>query len=320
MNTAIKSSIATADTKAQYDECAKRILGQKSILSRILIKTVDEFQGMTPKEVESRIEGEPIIGKVPINGGLTNRENIYNGSHIVGLNTENSEIHEGLIRFDIIFYVRMRDTLSKIIINVECQKDEPTKYDILNRSIFYVSRMISSQKGRDFEKTNYNDIRRVYSIWICMNMSECIWDYIHLIDEQLLGSHKWKGNLDIFNIVMIGLPKELPEKGKKYELHRLLTALLSTQLSVSDKLDIINDEYEIPTEDTFGEEMNIMCNLSQGILEEGIQYGISQGISQGEANKELEMILSMHQEGISIEKIAQIAKISVEHVSEIIKG
>ena len=35
------------------------------------------------------------------------------------LNTENSEIAEGLIRFDILFYVRLKDGLSQIIINVE---------------------------------------------------------------------------------------------------------------------------------------------------------------------------------------------------------
>lgn len=45
----------------------------------------------------------------------------------------------------------MRDRLSQIIINVEAQKDEPNGYDILNRAIFYVSRMISSQKERDFQ-------------------------------------------------------------------------------------------------------------------------------------------------------------------------
>ena len=75
-----------------------------------------------------------------------------------------------MIRFDIIFYVRMKDGLSQIIMNVEAQKDEPGKYGILNRAIFYVSRMISSQKERDFANSNYDDIKRVYSIWVCMNM------------------------------------------------------------------------------------------------------------------------------------------------------
>lgn len=41
---------------------------------------------------------------------------------MVGLNSENPELHEEMIRFDIIFYVRMKDGLSQIIINVEAQK------------------------------------------------------------------------------------------------------------------------------------------------------------------------------------------------------
>ena len=37
--------------QAQYDTSAKRLLGQKSILAHILVKTVDEFKGMNPKDV-----------------------------------------------------------------------------------------------------------------------------------------------------------------------------------------------------------------------------------------------------------------------------
>ena len=37
----------------------------------------------------------------------------------------------------------------------EAQKNEPNEYDILNRAIFYVSRMISSQKEKDFKPGYY---------------------------------------------------------------------------------------------------------------------------------------------------------------------
>lgn len=164
MNTEIKNTILTTDKAAQYDESAKRLLGQKSILAHILVKTVDEYAGMDPKEVVSYIEGEPFINTVPIETGLTNTVIKNDESLVVSLNSENPELHEGMIRFDIIFYVRMKDGLSQIIINVEAQKDEPNGYDILNRAIFYISRMISSQKERDFSNSNYNDIKRVYSI------------------------------------------------------------------------------------------------------------------------------------------------------------
>ena len=132
------------------------------------------------------IEGEPSISVVPVEPGLANMEKTdATGQRIVGLNTENAEINEGLVRFDIIFYVRMpsvddtKNGLSQIIVNIEAQKDEPTEYKILNRAIFYVSRLISSQKERDFVNTNYDDIKQVFSIWICMNMDDNSLSHIH---------------------------------------------------------------------------------------------------------------------------------------------
>ena len=113
MNTEIKNTILTTDKDAQYDESAKRLLGQKSILAHILVKTVDEFAGMDPKDVVPYIEGEPFINTVPIETGFTNTVIKNDESLVVGLNSENPELHEGMIRFDIIFYVRMRDGLSQ---------------------------------------------------------------------------------------------------------------------------------------------------------------------------------------------------------------
>ena len=46
-------------------------MGQKYILAYILIKTVDEFKGMSPKDVVPYIEGEPLIGIVPVEPGIT---------------------------------------------------------------------------------------------------------------------------------------------------------------------------------------------------------------------------------------------------------
>lgn len=166
MNTEIRNALKSANDKTQYDERAKRLLAQKSILAHILVNTVDEFKGMNPEEVVSYIEGEPYICIVPVEPGLTNIDKKNSKKQrIIGINTENLEINEGLVRFDIIFYVRMKDGLSQIIVNVEAQKDVPIGYNILNRAIFYVCRMVSSQKERDFINMNYDDIREeVYSM------------------------------------------------------------------------------------------------------------------------------------------------------------
>lgn len=83
---------------------------------------------------------------VLVEPGLTNIEKEEAGRRVVDLNTENVEINKGFIRFDIVFYVRMKDGISQIIVNVEAQKDAPTEYNVRNRAIFYVSRLVSSQK------------------------------------------------------------------------------------------------------------------------------------------------------------------------------
>lgn len=273
MDTEAKNAIKATDKKAQYDDSAKRLLGQKIILAHILVKTVDEFKGMNPKEVVSFIEGDPYISVVPIEPGLTNKSYEKEGQRIVGFNSENVEINEGLARFDIVFYVRMSDGLSQIIINLELQKDEPSEYKILNRTVFYVCRLISSQKERDFKNTNYNDIKRVYSIWVCMNTDENSMSHIHLAKDNVIGSHHWKGKMDLLNIVMIGLSDELPKHDEKYELHRLLGTLLSEELTVEERLDIIENEYDIPIEENIRKDVSVMCNLSQGIEDKGIAIG-----------------------------------------------
>lgn len=312
MSAEIKNAIAATDKDAQYDDRAKRLLGHKYILAHILIKTVDEFREMNPKDVVACIEGDPLIGVVPVESGMTNAAKEEQGERIVGINSENSEINEGLVRFDIIFYVRMKDGLSQMIINVEAQKDEPSGYDILNRAIFYVSRLVSSQKERDFVNTNYNDIKRVYSIWICMNMDENCMDYVHLTKDNLLGSCQWKGRLDLLNIVLIGLSDKLPEHDEKYELHRLLGALLSQQLSADEKLNIIETEYDIPVEDNIRKELGTMCNLSQGIKEAGIAIG--------EAKGKAEVIINMHKKGYTLEQIADVTDKDVDEIQAIIEG
>ena len=312
MNTELKSAVMATDKDAQYDNSAKRLIAHKIILARILVKTVEEFKGMDPIEVAALIEGLPYISAVPVEPGLTNAVHFQNGQRLVGFNTENQELNEGLVRFDIVFYVRMKDGLSQIIINVEAQKDEPSDYKILNRAVFYVSRLISSQKEKDFENSSYDDIKSVYSIWICMNMEENTMSHIHLTKEDMIGSYEWKGNLDLLNIIMIGLAKELPEHDETYELHRLLGALLSRELTIDEKLDIIGKEYDIPLEENFRKDMSTMCNLSQGVKEEGIAIGRAEG--------EAGLIAKMYKNGLSIELIASATDKTIEEVKTIIEG
>ena len=239
------------------------------------MKTVDEFKGMKPEDVVKYIEGEPSISVVPVEPGLANMEKTdAAGQRIVGLNTENAEINEGLVRFDI---------------------------------IFYVNRLISSQKERDFVNTNYDDIKQVFSIWICMNMDDNSLSHIHLTKDEMLKPCNWKGNLDLLNIVLIGITNEIPEHDEKYEMHRLIGALLSSELKEQEKLDIIEHEYNIPISQEFREDVRIMCNLSTGIEERATEKTSEK------------FILNMYKKGYTLDQIADVAETGVDEVEAIIK-
>ena len=83
MDKDIKKSISATDKDAQYDEKAKNLLGHKIILAHILVKTIDEFKGMNPKDVVQYIEGEPYISTVSVDAGSTNVEKEQDGEKVV---------------------------------------------------------------------------------------------------------------------------------------------------------------------------------------------------------------------------------------------
>ena len=347
----LKIAVSASGKEAQYDEHAKNIAGQKFIIANILAKSVEAFRGMKPKDIIPYIEGEPYISKVPVEPGLTNATREKNGQRVVGLNTENQEINEGLVRFDVICYVRLperngektsdgkKKPLTQIIINLEMQKDQPREYQILNRAVFYVSRQISAQKERDFTGSHYDDIKSVYSIWICMNMEENSMSHIHLTKEDMMGSQPWRGGLDLFHIVMIGIGKDLPGQEENYDLHRFLGTIFSQKLAVEEKLNILQ-EYDVPEEEDFRKDVNEMCNLGEGIMEEGIaigmekgreegiaigetrgrEEGITFGENKGRAEAQAELIRNMHKNGLTAEQIAAVTDKNIEEVKVILES
>ena len=335
------------DPDSQYDQHAKFLLGHKIILAHILSALIEEFHGMEPKDILPYIEGDIHIGRVPIDPGKTNTillsdtdastdtntdtNTNTNSPRIIGLRNENSEPNEGLIYFDILFSLllpnrqlpdkhrRSRKTAGRLlraIVDIEAQKDDPTTYKLMNRCIFYVCRLVSSQKERDFVKMHFDDLRRSYSIWICMNAKADYVEYTSLHQTMLLGTCHTKGSLDLINIIVIGLKKEkeeaptganMAETNPYRRLHRLLRVLFSTTLSKTEKLDILEKEfgivqgaYDASMIESLRKETDTMCNLSQAVKEIGIEIGKKEGISQGINIGRTEGIDIGRTEGISI--------------------
>lgn len=164
-----------------YDEAAKGVLSQKKILAYILKRTVPEFESVSLDDIANvYIEGTPEVNSIPVSKDETNavRQALkrQDTPPIKGAQNEDHSITEGSIVFDILFRAKAPETneLITLIINVEAQKSlKPKKktggtYPLLKRAVYYASRLISSQKGTEFVNSDYDKIKKVYTIWICM--------------------------------------------------------------------------------------------------------------------------------------------------------
>ncbi len=100
-----------------------------------------------------------------------------------------------VVNYDIRFYATAPASgdLIGLIINVEAQNDFYTGYPLIKRGLYYCSRLISAQYGTEFAEGHYEDIKKVYSIWICMNPPKNRQNSItryYIAEENIIGDVK----------------------------------------------------------------------------------------------------------------------------------
>ena len=310
LTTGLKNAISAVESVQEYDENVKTILAHKIVLAHILAGTVKEFQGMEPEEIVPFIEGEPEIGTVPVEPGLTNA-----ASKIQGNNTEDEVANEGVITFDVRFYVKYpkkknkdvkksKDTAKsedkneykekfgkdreyvKLLVDVEAQKDFYPGYDLVVRGIYYAARQLSAQKGVEFENSDYNKIKKVYSIWICMYSPKYCQNTIiryHIQQEVIFGkiSRNKEFRYDLLEVLIVNLPIKVPEENEEPNLNGMLKTLLTPELPAKTIIERLESIYHIPLTNQEKGEVGDMCNLGEAILERGIKQGMECGIKQG---------------------------------------
>ena len=68
------------------------------------------------------------------------------------------------------------------------------------------------------------------------------------------------------------------------------------------------------------EEVNIMCNLRQGIEDKALEAGKAVGLAEGKAAAQIDIILNMFKNNFTVEQIALATQHKVDEVKEIIKN
>ena len=277
MENELARAVLTADIKAQYDAQCKLVLSQKEVLAWILQGVAEEFAQMSVEEIKSCIEGTPEISSEKIYPGQA-------GERIIGIGNESRITGEGSIYYDIRFLANIPQGRERIrlMINVEAQKDYYPGYQLPTRGIFYCARMLSSQLGTEFSGSDYDGLKKVYSIWICMGVPKkignAIAEYRMERRDILPGFPDCRESYDKLSVVMIGLNGE---EGGDGGLMGMLNTLLSPRIGGSRKKEILQQKYGMRMDDGLGREVDLMCNLSGYVEERGIQKGIEKGILQG---------------------------------------
>lgn len=251
------------------------------VLAYILRYTVKEFKDMDIEQIAECIENDPQIHtkKVDLDGHEDGLASIIQGNDP---NYKSSQ--EGTVYFDIVFdvFVPGKSGTIKMIINVEAQNGtQKLSYHIVTRGIYYAARNISSQKKSEFVKSNYQNIKKVYSIWICIDSTKSTANTIteySINRRDIVGHYPKNDYYDLLTVVQICLSEDIIESADdERKLLRLLETLLSPNITNEERQEIVTDEFGIPYSQEIERSVEEMCNASQGIRDKALVEGRVEG-------------------------------------------
>ena len=216
--------------------------------------------------------------------------------------TEDNIPGEGIIFYDIRFTVYLKEKEMKILINIEAQKSTDSGklgYHLENRIVFYLARMISAQKQTEFFHSDFDNLKKVRSIWICMDSEETedSIEEIHFDRKTVFGSKRNSYHTDLMKGIIVNIRSGSDGSSGKAvkKSQNVLIAMLEELVSkkdASEKKRILADEYGMTMTVELERRIQIMCNWSESISErariEGRMEGILEGRIEGKIEGKLE--------------------------------
>ena len=246
---------AIEQDKATSDDYVKCILADPQIAAYIVQAVVEEFKDMEIDEIIPCM-GEPTVTlKFPERLGVK----------VQNTGNESVDEEDGKIIYDIKFPVYYKGKKKEFIINIEAQKSSKKSklgYMLENRITYYMGRMISEQKGTEFSGSSYDDIKSIYSIWICMDTKKT--------DDSII-EFGMKSNL------IYGKIKKIPK------ISKINGALINvrTRTANMEKKKILEEDYGLKMSVELEGRMNEMCNVSDYWEEIALQTGRKEGREEG---------------------------------------
>ena len=190
---------------------------------------------------------------------------------------------------------------------------------MLTRGNDYLSRIITSQNGKEYDYRNYDGMKKAYVIWILPQVAKKRDGHVNRINsklENISGSTIERlESYDKGEQIMIFLNKDHDIKDKYEDSDWIKTPLV---IFLNNTYDLLKKK-EIMKEYGFEEiekKVKKMCNLGEMIARENIE----KGLVQGQKKKNIELITNlMNSLSISFSKAVELLKVSEDEVLEIKK-
>ena len=178
--------------------------------------------------------------------------------------------------------------------------------------------MLFRSKGTEFINSDYDKIKKVYTIWICMEapQGKSAINRYQLKEQHLL--HRYKEpcqNYDLMGIIFV----YLGNSKVKDQLINLLDLMFKSSKNASEKITTLHNDFGIDLTQEGEGDLAVMCNLGEGLYEDGLIKGKEEGKKEGRTEGKLELALELLKDGMSLEKVAKYSKLSLSMIKELAK-
>ncbi len=303
MDTIIKDTLS--QHKIMLDQNCKLMISHEEMLSRIIKEFVEEAKHLSIEEIIKIVQDEHRFQR---------------------LNNENSIPGYGTVRFDFFGCIdlpQLDHTIKRIYLNVEIQNDAYPKYSLITRGDAYLSRIQTTQWGKEYNDQNYDGMKKVYLIWILPQAAKKRDGQVSICKTDEKKHLEKLESYDKREQIVIYLDKEHDTNKKYQEYDEVLTPLvvfLNNILDYQGKIRIMKEYGFKEIEREVREVCDYANILEKEYLNKGIGIGVEKGIEQGTQNERIKNIRKlMIKLKMSFKEAIQFLDIPEDEVKEIEK-
>ena len=303
MDTIIKDTLS--QHKIMLDQNCKLMISHEEMLSRIIKEFVEEAKHLSIEEIIKIVQDEHRFQR---------------------LNNENTISGYGTVRFDFFGCIdlpQLDHTIKRIYLNVEIQNDAYPKYSLITRGDAYLSRIQTTQWGKEYNDQNYDGMKKVYLIWILPQAAKKRDGQVSICKTDEEKQLEKVETYDKREQIVIYLDKEHDTNKKYQEYDEVLTplvVLLNNILDYQGKIRIMKEYGFKEIEKEVREVCDYANILEKEYLNKGIGIGVEKGIEQGTQNERIKNIRKlMIKLKMSFKEAIQFLDIPEDEVKEIEK-